>query len=199
VSLISDGRDVSTSNSLECGGELSSVCLVGTDLTGSNVFFMSADQLVPGDTDTQLDVYDARICEPERGNPCVSAAPKPLPPCLGEACHGTPPATPGAPNVPSATFNGSGNTIGCSSSSSAPPSPAGCATTGGGGKPSCSSTSGAPSRSCTKKQNLAKALATCRRRYPHSRKKRAGCEAAARHTYAAKAAAHNSTAARHRR
>ena len=47
----------------------SAVCLLGSDAEGDNVFFMTADQLVPEDTDTQVDIYDARVCEPEHGTP----------------------------------------------------------------------------------------------------------------------------------
>lgn len=106
VFLISDGHDVTTAGSEKCDGH-SSVCMLGTDRTGANVFFTSGDQLVPGDTDSSVNVYDARICT--SGDPCIASAPAPLPPCSGEACHGVPPATPGSPNVPSATFNGAGN------------------------------------------------------------------------------------------
>jgi hypothetical protein len=109
VFLISDGRDVThDANPGElCLGSKSSVCLLGSDATGSNVFFSTADQLVPEDTDTQLDYYDARICT--TADPCVKPAPPGLPPCLGEACHGTPAGTPLIPDVPSVTFNGRGN------------------------------------------------------------------------------------------
>jgi hypothetical protein len=114
VSLISDGRDVSIDNALpnSCppGHEHpSSVCLLGSDATGSNVFFTTADQLVPADTDTEFDIYDARICEPENGNPCIQPSPAPSPPCLGEACHGIPAAVLGAQSGGSLTFNGAGN------------------------------------------------------------------------------------------
>jgi hypothetical protein len=105
VYLISDGRDTTTIG--ESGS--SSVKLMGSDATGANVFFSTADSLVPQDTDTQLDYYDARVCT--AGDPCVASASPLLPPCLGEACHGTPAATPVSPNVPTVTFNGQGNLI----------------------------------------------------------------------------------------
>jgi hypothetical protein len=105
VYLISGGKDTTT---IGVGGQ-SSVKLLGTDATGANVFFRTADPLVPEDTDTQLDYYDARICT--ASDPCVAPAPPELPPCLGEACHGTPVATPLSPNVPTATFSGQGNLI----------------------------------------------------------------------------------------
>ena len=113
VSLISGGRDVSQDEgqSPACEGIgsyqfQSSVCLLGSDASGHNVFFTTADRLVPRDTDTELDIYDARICEP--GDPCIesSAAPQP---CLGEACHGVPAAELSAQTGGSLTFNGEGN------------------------------------------------------------------------------------------
>jgi hypothetical protein len=108
VSLISDGRDTSAVPSELCEG-FSAVCLIGTDATGANAFFATADQLVPQDTDTQIDFYDARICT--SSDPC-NAPPPPLPPpCLGEACHGTPPAPLASVNPGSASFSGAGNIV----------------------------------------------------------------------------------------
>ena len=115
VSLISDGRDVSLDEgqNLSCQEPesnshqfQSSVCLLGSDASGHNVFFSTADRLVPQDTDTELDIYDARICEP--GDPCIESSTAPQP-CLGEACHGVPAATPSLLTPGSASFNGQGN------------------------------------------------------------------------------------------
>jgi hypothetical protein len=104
VSLISDGRDASAAPGGACQ-TLSSICLVGTDASGQNVMFSTADQLVPQDTDTQLDYYDARI---GGGFPYT-----PLPqPCSGDACQGTPSGAPGAPTAASVTFTGPGNAPG---------------------------------------------------------------------------------------
>jgi hypothetical protein len=108
VYLISDGHDTSSAEVPACGTG-SAVCLLGTDATGANVFFTTADQLVPSDTDTQVDIYDARICEPENGNPCIAEPPQPLPPCLGEACHGIPAPVPSLLTPGTASFNGEGN------------------------------------------------------------------------------------------
>jgi DNA-binding beta-propeller fold protein YncE len=109
VFLISDGRDTTTAPAGEaCIPSISSVCLIGSDASGANVFFATADPLLPADGDTELDLYDARICEPQNGNPCIAAAPSTTP-CLGEACHGTPPPTPSLVSPGSASFNGSGN------------------------------------------------------------------------------------------
>lgn len=55
VYLISDGRDTQSI------GEGSTTTLRGTDPSGDDVFFETADQLVPQDTDTEVDLYDARI------------------------------------------------------------------------------------------------------------------------------------------
>ncbi len=104
VYLISDGRDTA-----EAGGAESAIKLIGSDATGDNVFFTTADQLVPADTDTEVNVYDARVCEPAAGNPCIAESTPPLPPCLGEQCHGIPAATPSLLAPGTASFNGEGN------------------------------------------------------------------------------------------
>ncbi len=101
VHLISDGRDVVQH------GEESDVQLLGSDATGANVFFSTADPLVPGDTDTQLDIYDARICT--AGDPCVRSVAPVDSSCQGDACHAPPGGAPAAPNVASTTFAGPGN------------------------------------------------------------------------------------------
>lgn len=109
VFLISDGRDVAvepTPGVDGCGGS-SAVCLVGVSGSGRDVFFTTSDGLVPGDTDTQLDYYDARVCS--ASEPCISAGAPQLPPCAGEACHGVPAPAPGVPVPGSASFEGPGN------------------------------------------------------------------------------------------
>jgi hypothetical protein len=104
VSLISDGRDTSIfeRQSSTSGESLSGVLLLGSDASGANVFFITADQLVPADTDTQFDVYDARI---------GGGFPAPVSPasCQGEACHGIPAATPSLLAPGTVTFSGAGN------------------------------------------------------------------------------------------
>jgi hypothetical protein len=154
VFLISDGRDASVLPVPACGGTISAVCLVGTDASGTNVFFTSADRLVRGDTDTQLDFYDARICSP--GAPCVQPPPAGSPSCSGEACHGTPPAVGGEPAGGSETFNGAGNVT-----------PAAPARQAGG--------------PLSRRQLLMRALRACRR--GHDRHRRRACEAQARGRY----------------
>jgi hypothetical protein len=75
LSLISDGLDIS----MEFDGP--STALVGSDASGEDVFFTTADPLAPQDVDTQQDIYDART---EGGFPLPSASFG----CAGEACHG---------------------------------------------------------------------------------------------------------------
>jgi hypothetical protein len=56
VSLLSDGQDRTYQL-----GEVPSTALVGMDGSGNDIFFTTADRLVPQDGDTQQDVYDARV------------------------------------------------------------------------------------------------------------------------------------------
>jgi hypothetical protein len=55
--------------------------IIGTDASGQDVFFRSTDQLAPQDTDTDGDIYDARI---------NGGFPAPVTPgeCSGDACQG---------------------------------------------------------------------------------------------------------------
>jgi hypothetical protein len=101
VYLISDGKD--TAQTLG----VSAVTLLGSDASGANVFFSTADRLVFQDTDTGIDFYDARICT--AGEPCVAAPAPVAAACGGEACRGAAGASPvfGAPG--SAVFSGAGN------------------------------------------------------------------------------------------
>jgi hypothetical protein len=90
VSLISDGQDRSVGQ-----GGFPSTRLVGVDGSGEDIFFTTADRLVPQDGDTQEDVYDARV----KGGflpPLGPAA------CEGSACQG-----PFAPSPQSAAGGGS--------------------------------------------------------------------------------------------
>ncbi len=97
VYLISDGRD---SSSVEGSP---AVHLIGADESGRDVFFTTDDSLVPEVTDTQEDVYDARV---EGGFP----APVGTPGCVEDACQG-PLSTPFGTPAPggSALTAGGGN------------------------------------------------------------------------------------------
>jgi hypothetical protein len=164
VYLVSDGRDVTANNGGDPLCPKSSVCLLGSDVSGKNVFFTTADGLVGQDTDGELDIYDARVCE--AGSPCLTQSGGSQTECEGDTCQGAVAVPPAAPAPASATFSGPGN--------STPPavSPP--------GKPAA--------KVLTRVQRLAAALRQCRKRYPRSRKRRASCEAGARHAYAARKA-----------
>jgi hypothetical protein len=99
--LISDGRDLTEGSNAH--KNTSAVELLGVDATGSNVFFWTSDQLVKGDTDSQIDLYDARV---DGGFP----EPSTEPPC-GElaTCHGPIPPEPSFGPLPSTAFSGRGN------------------------------------------------------------------------------------------
>jgi hypothetical protein len=72
--------------------------------SGSDVFIATADQLVPSDTDTRVDVYDVRV----GGGFPVSAAPEVCD--NGDSCKSPVSAQPGVFGAPaSATFSGPGN------------------------------------------------------------------------------------------
>jgi hypothetical protein len=96
VYLISDGQDVTAGESF-----VSNVSLVGTDSSGSDVFFRIADSLVSQDTDTQVDFYDARIDGGFQG-PTAST-------CRGEGCQGSLSAPPMLGASGSATLAGTEN------------------------------------------------------------------------------------------
>jgi hypothetical protein len=100
VYLISDGKDTSLPNRVTP----SSVQLLGTDASGSDVFFSTVDQLTWQDTDTQRDYYDARIGGGIAEPPAPGA-------CGGEECRGAA-STPGpSPAAGTADFSGPGNPV----------------------------------------------------------------------------------------
>jgi DNA-binding beta-propeller fold protein YncE len=145
---------------ISSGTSSSQSAFVDASETGNDVFFLTSSRLTSQDHDTLLDVYDAHVCTSE--SPCATPSALP-PPCTTESsCK--PPPTPqpqifGAPS--SATFSGPGNTFG------EPPSPP-----------------RKPTAAQLRAKKLAAALASCRKRYKHAKKKRAGCEKTARHKYA---------------
>jgi sugar lactone lactonase YvrE len=158
VSLISSGRDVGVLPNPTCNS-VSATCLVGSDVTGDNVFFTTTDHLVPGDTDTQLDFYDARVCT--ASSPCVGAALPQAPGCSGEVCHGVPIGQPGVPGGGSSTLSGLGNVA-----LALPPKPT--------------------PKPLSRAQRLARALRRCRRSHVRSKRRRLLCKRAARKHYGAK-------------
>jgi hypothetical protein len=95
VSLISDGQDITENQGS------SVVSLSGTDPSGGDVFFSTADRLVGQDVDTDLDVYDARV---DGGFPGPTVSPS----CSGDTCQGELSATP-ALLSPGSEFQAGGN------------------------------------------------------------------------------------------
>jgi hypothetical protein len=153
TSLISDGKDLTDTSGGGTAGELSPVELLGTDESGKSVFFTTFDPLVPEDTDTQRDIYDARICT--EAEPCTAPVSPEAPAECGEERCQAPPAVAGGSGVPgSETFFGPGNPLAVSAPAAKPP---------------------------TRLQLLAAALKTCRKK--RSKHKRVACEAQARKRY----------------
>jgi hypothetical protein len=135
---------------------------------GNDVFFLTAAQLLAQDTDTAFDIYDARVCTSE--SPCLTPPSLAPPGCsAADACR---PAEP-AQRAPvalsgSATAAGPGNLS----------HPEGAVLPLKTSKPTV--------KLLTRAQKLAKALNSCKRQYPHAKKRRARCEAQAKKRYAAK-------------
>ena len=172
VYLISDGKDVSGDDESTAevrflerqSGQGSTSNLYGTDASGANVFFSTFDSLVPEDTDTQLDFYDAQVCS--ESEPCSAPSIEPQL-CREGACQGPGTFSGAVASAGSATLSGPGNL--------APAT----------GVPAPSSSGKPKSAAQVRAEKLKKALKVCRR--DRSKKKRRSCEAAARRKYAAKA------------
>jgi hypothetical protein len=162
VSLISSGSSDRESAFLEATPD------------GSNVFFLTEAQLLPQDTDTAFDIYDARECA--TGSPCLS------PPVAATACGDAETCRPAEPAqqipAPSGTvdFSGPANPV------DLPP------------------TRGVETKKAvkplTRAEKLTRALRRCRKRYVHSRKRRAACERNDRRLYGARRNAKVGTAKR---
>jgi hypothetical protein len=96
ISLLSSGQDPLPSYFL------------GASPNGANVFIGTHARLVPADTSGGGNLYDVRICEPEKGNPCIQAAPAQEGLCEGDACS-HPPGAPNDATPTSLTFSGAGD------------------------------------------------------------------------------------------
>jgi NHL repeat len=161
VALISSGTasgEAAFVDASETGGEGPGGEELGEG--GGDAFFVTAAKLVPQDTDDSFDVYDAHECT--RAESCFPAPEEQASTvCQGEECR--PPAF----SPPSAAIVASGS-----------PS-------GQGNLPIKQGVSGQTVKHSppTRAQELAKALASCRSKHKHSRKKRASCEHAARKRY----------------
>jgi WD40-like Beta Propeller Repeat len=126
--------------------------------TGGDVFFLTAERLVPKDVDTSYDVYDAHECAAQ--SPCPAPEAAPPPECVSAAsCRAAPLVQPLIFGPPaSQTFMGEGNLSPGAAVSPPPPSP----------QP-------------TWKKKLEKALKMCGR--DRSRRRRIACEGKARKRY----------------
>jgi len=142
--------------------------------SGNDVFFLTADKLLPQDVDTANDLYDARVCT--EASPCLTPPAEPSPPCEETStCRpGSFPA-PGAGTPGSATFSGPGN------SRHEVPS----------GETLPFKVKETKPKPLTTAQKLAAALKQCRK-LPHrtsgQKRKRLRCEAQAKKKYKAKKA-----------
>jgi hypothetical protein len=139
--------------------------------TGDDVFFLTAESLVPQDPGGALSIYDAHVCGAE-GVPCTPSAVS-SPPCTNtDSCRAAPTPQPpifGAPS--SATFSGPGN--------ASPPRPAVV-------KPRTAEQ--------IRIEKLNAALKACRKK--HNKHNRIVCEKQAHNTHAKKATAKRSSIAK---
>lgn len=129
VYLVSDGHTNIGSPELFVGSTLD-----GVSASGSDIFFRTYGSLLPQDTDTLADVYDARV---DGGFPTPSAPRG----CSGDGCQSPPDSTPSLPAAQSAVQSAGENLP--------PPQPP---------PPK------AKPKPLTRAQKLAKALAACRRK-----------------------------------
>ncbi len=163
VGLISSGtsdRESAFLDASEAGGEGEH----GEELSegGGDVFFVTAAPLVPQDTDTSFDVYDAHECT--GASPCI-VPPEERTPTVCEATEACRPYSYSAP--------ASGNP-----GSVSPPGPGNIAP-----KQNVLPIKIVKPKPLTRAQKLANALKACRRDFGHARRKRAACEASARRKY----------------
>jgi hypothetical protein len=129
---------------------------------GNDVFFLTAAQLVPADTDNAFDIYDAHVCS--ESSPCSASKLPPSGECESSAtCSPQAPASSQVAVAPGTTLSGPGNIV------------------KQGVLPSKTIVKPNP---LTNAQKLAAALKTCRKL--KNRHKRALCEAQARRRYGAK-------------
>jgi hypothetical protein len=94
ISLISSGQDSLPS------------FFLGASPNGANVFFGTHARLVPADTGSGGNLYDARVCT--ASEPCIAPAPSREGLCEGDACS-HPAAAPSDATPASATFSGQGD------------------------------------------------------------------------------------------
>jgi hypothetical protein len=133
--------------------------------SGNDVFFLTSEKLVASAVESAFEIYDARVCGTGETEPCLPPPPPPpAPECQGEQCKAPASQAPVFPVSATATVTGSGN---------------------GPAHEVLHSTSAKPAPRLTRAQQLAKALAACKRL--KQRKKRAACQTRARKKYGANA------------
>jgi hypothetical protein len=79
--------------------------LLDSSENGNDVFFATAQSLVPGDTDGGYDVYDAHVPTPGEQPPPAAS------PCEGSTCQGSAGTGPSVTSPASASFSGAGNFV----------------------------------------------------------------------------------------
>jgi phosphodiesterase/alkaline phosphatase D-like protein len=165
VSLISGGSSDHESSFVEATPD------------GSNVFFVTEAQLLPQDTDTAFDIYDARECS--EGSPCLtSREPSPAPCAEVATCRPAETAQPiPGGTVGTAAFSGPGN-----------------ATTHVAAAKQETRARKA-SKLLTRAQKLKRALKRCRKRHLGTKRKRRVCKRRARKRYGKNKAKANRTSA----
>ncbi len=145
---------------ISAGTSLDESAFLDASENGDDVFFLTAEKLVPQDVDTALDVYDAHVCTSKE--PCFEEVTSP-PACVSaEACRAAPAPQPSVFGAPaSATFSGPGNLTTDTSPPAAPPAK--------------------PTAAQVRAKELTKALKACRKKRGTQR---TGCERVARKRYA---------------
>jgi hypothetical protein len=156
VYLISDGQDVSAEAGPVEGTAERLVHLLGASVSGRDVFFTTTDRLVGQDTDTQVDIYDARI---DGGFPAPATPVE----CQADACQGPLSAAPVLLSAGSELQAGGEDLAALAGSAPVP-----------------------TTRALTKAQQLLRALRACGRVTGHGGAKRRSCEAAARRRHASR-------------
>jgi hypothetical protein len=124
---------------------------------GNDVFFLSADHLSTADADSAYDIWDAHVCS--ASSPCLIPPVLPPPCSSGDSCKPAPSPQPELFGAgPSETFSGAGNVVPASKPAVKP-------------------------KVLTRAQKLSKALASCRKQYQRSKKRRRACERTAHKRY----------------
>lgn len=86
------------------GTDLEGSILQGFSADGQDVFFSSDSQLVPLNTGTEMQIYDARV-----GGGIAAQQASPRPGCEGEGCRAPVGAPPATPTATTDSFSGEGN------------------------------------------------------------------------------------------